>query len=138
MNTLNPSAAIHGHACNSDGLPLTILKSAGVLGPQVPKMGMEVFSGELFNVVKVVDETVVEVVDFVVVEVVDFVVIVVEVVDDDVVDVEAVDVELVVEVLEGELAKFTPLPLNGGGRGLTQHMIGSPSLISQTDCLRLA
>ena len=92
----------------------------------------------MFNVVEVVDETVVEVVDFVVVEVVDFVVIVVEVVDDDVVDVEAVDVELVVEVLEGGLAKLTPLPLNGGGRGLTQHMIGSPSLISQTDCLRLA
>ena len=90
----------------------------------------------MFNVVEVVDETVVEVVDFVVVEVVDLVVIVVEVVDDEVVDVEAVDVELI-EVLEGELAKFTPLPLNGGGRGLTQHMMGSPSLISQTDCLRL-
>ena len=40
-------------------------------------------------------------------------------------------------IIEGELAKFAPLPLNGGGRGLTQHMMGSPSLISQTDCLRL-
>ena len=112
---------------------MTILKSAGVLGPQVPKIGMEVFSGEVFDAVEVVDETVVKVVDFVVVEVVDFVVVVVEVVD-----VEVVDVDVVVEVLEGELAKFTPLPLNGGGRGLTQHMMGSPSFISQTDCLGLA
>ena len=94
----------------------------------------------MFNVVEVVDETVVEVVDFFVVKVVDFVVVkVVDFVVEGVeaVGVEAVDVEVVEVVLEGELAKFTPLPLNGGGRGLTQHMIGSPSLISQTDCLRL-